>query len=147
MTHAQRMGEYLRYRSALGLRLSELAILLVARSWSRQVEWAIHAPIAEREGVLPSMIEAIAKGRRPEELDAEESALYDFWLELETHRSVSDRTWARAIAAFGEQGTVDLIGVLVYYALLAMTRHCAALTLLYVALGLGGATLRSSRFG
>ncbi len=33
-THAQRMSEYLRYRSAMGLRLSELAILVTARHWS-----------------------------------------------------------------------------------------------------------------
>jgi len=46
MECAQRMGEYLRYRSALGHRLSELVILLVAREWDQQVEWAIHAPIA-----------------------------------------------------------------------------------------------------
>ena len=46
MAHAQRMGEYLRYRSALGQRLSELAILMTARHWSQPVEWAIHAPIA-----------------------------------------------------------------------------------------------------
>jgi len=46
MECAQRMGEYLRYRSALGQRLSELVILLVAREWDQQVEWAIHAPIA-----------------------------------------------------------------------------------------------------
>ena len=30
MDHAQRMGEYLRYRNSLGLRLSELAILVTA---------------------------------------------------------------------------------------------------------------------
>ena len=46
MECAQRMGEHLRYRSALGQRLSELVILLVAREWDQQVEWAIHAPIA-----------------------------------------------------------------------------------------------------
>ena len=51
MGHAQRMGEYLRYRSAIGLRLSELAILVTARHWSQQVEWAIHAPIAQRAGI------------------------------------------------------------------------------------------------
>ena len=47
MGHAQRMGEYLRYRSAVGTRLSELAILITAQHWSQPVEWAIHAPIAE----------------------------------------------------------------------------------------------------
>lgn len=125
MTHAQRMGEYLRYRSALGLRLSEFAILLVARSWSQQVEWAIHAPIARREGIPAAAIDAIAQGRRPQEMAEDEAVLYDFWHELETRRSVSDPTWARAIATFGEHGTIDLVGVLGYYAFLAMTMNAA----------------------
>ena len=125
MTHAQRMGEYLRYRSALGLRLSEFAILLVGRAWTQQVEWAIHAPIAQREGVSPATIAALAEGRRPEEMKDDEAVVYDFWQELESHRSVSDRTWSRALAAFGEQGTMDLLGVLGYYAFLAMTMNAA----------------------
>ena len=36
MAAAQRMGEYLRYRSALGTRLSELAILVTARQWRQR---------------------------------------------------------------------------------------------------------------
>ena len=56
MGHAQRMGEYLRYRSTLVLRLSELAILITARQWSQQVEWAIHAPIAQKAGVAEATI-------------------------------------------------------------------------------------------
>jgi 4-carboxymuconolactone decarboxylase len=51
MDCAQRMGEYLRYRSAIGVRLSELAILVTARQWNQQVEWVIHAPIAARCGL------------------------------------------------------------------------------------------------
>src|SRR6478672_12310739 len=51
MGHAQRLGEYLRYRSAIGTRLSELAILVTARAWDQQVEWAIHAPIALQAGI------------------------------------------------------------------------------------------------
>lgn len=35
MEYAQRMGEYLRYRSAIGVRLSELAILVTARQWNQ----------------------------------------------------------------------------------------------------------------
>lgn len=59
MAHAQRMGEYLRYRSALGQRLSELAILMTARHWSQPVEWAIHAPIAREKGISSSAVQAI----------------------------------------------------------------------------------------
>ena len=65
MGHAQRMGEYLRYRSAIGLRLSELAILITAHAWSQPVEWAIHAPIALREGISADTIAAIASAEMP----------------------------------------------------------------------------------
>ena len=62
---AQRMGEYLRYRSAIGTRLSELAILVTARHWNQQVEWAIHAPIARDAGIAQTTIDAIAERRMP----------------------------------------------------------------------------------
>ena len=125
MDHAQRMGEYLRYRSSIGLRLSELAICITARQWSQQVEWAIHAPIAEREGIAPEALADIAQGRRPRALQDDETVLYDFCTELHQHRAVSDVTWAAAKALWGEQGVVDLIGVNGYYTLLSMLMNSA----------------------
>ncbi|HMN75088.1 MAG TPA: carboxymuconolactone decarboxylase family protein [Burkholderiaceae bacterium] len=125
MGRAQRMGEYLRYRSALGLRLSELAILLVARAWSPPVEWAIHAPIAAREGIAARTIAAIGAGRRPDALAPDEAAVSDVCAELERDRAVSDATWAAALRHLGEQGTVDLIGLVGYYGLLAMVMNAA----------------------
>src|SRR5947209_3622713 len=65
MEHAQRMGEYLRYRSAIGTRLSELVILLIARYWSQEVEWSIHVPIALNVGIAPETIRSIAAAHRP----------------------------------------------------------------------------------
>ena len=53
MGHVQRIGEYLRFRSAIGVRLTELAILVTAHEWQQPVEWAIHVPIAERQGISP----------------------------------------------------------------------------------------------
>lgn len=128
MDHAQRMGEYLRYRSSLGLKLSELAILITARHWSQQVEWAIHAPIAEREGVATGVIEAIAAGRRPPKLSEDERIVYDFSTELHQNKSVSDATWREAVSLFGEQGAIDLIGINGYYALLSMVMNAARTT-------------------
>lgn len=125
MAHSQRMGEYLRYRSAIGLRLSELAILLVARHWSQQVEWAIHAPIAQREGIAAGTVAAIAEDRRPAALPREEAAVYDFAIELLREQQVSDDTWERALALFGEHGVVDLCGLLGYYSYLAMLMNAA----------------------
>ncbi|MGE5337786.1 MAG: carboxymuconolactone decarboxylase family protein [Gemmatimonadota bacterium] len=129
LQHAHRMGEYLRYRNALGLRLSELAILITARHWSQQVEWAIHAPIAAREGVAGETIRDIADGRRPERMPADEAAVYEFCTELHHNRGVSDRTWNAVVERFGERGAVDLIGIAGYYAFLSMvmnaSRTCA----------------------
>src|SRR4051794_8171901 len=82
LQHAQRMGEYLRYRSAVGTRLSELCILLIARFWSQQVEWSIHAPIAAEVGISAETISAIAAGRRPQLLSDDEAIVYDFCFEL-----------------------------------------------------------------
>src|SRR5438046_3356948 len=72
MEHAQRMGEYLRYHNAIGARLTELVILLIARFWSQQVEWAIHAPLAANAGIAAETIAAIAEGRRPSALTDDE---------------------------------------------------------------------------
>lgn len=125
MGHAQRMGEYLRYRSALPLRLSELAILAVARHWSQAVEWAIHAPIAQAQGVAAGTIAALAEGRPPQALPEDEAALLAFCDALQRTQQVDDACWQRALQAFGEAGVVDLIGLVGYYSLLAMVMNAA----------------------
>ena len=125
LENAQRMGEYLRYRSAIGIRLSELAILVTARQWDQQVEWAIHAPIAAQVGIPPSVITAIAARERPGDMLVDEAVVHDFCTQLHEHKAVSDRVYADALALFGEQGVVDLIGINGYYTLLAMVMNTA----------------------
>ncbi|UTY57811.1 carboxymuconolactone decarboxylase family protein [Massilia sp. erpn] len=122
---AQRLGEYLRYRSAIGTRLSELAILVTARAWDQPVEWAIHAPIAADVGIRAEVIDAIAQRRAPSGLAADEQAVYDFCTELQRDKRVSDPTYAAALTQFGEQGVTDLTGLNGYYALLAMIMNVA----------------------
>ena len=119
------MGEYLRYRSAIGTRLSELVILLIARFWSQQVEWSIHAPIASNVGIAAETIGAIAAGRRPQMLSDDETTVYEFCFELNVTQDVSDSTFEHALVRFGEQGLVDLIGLNGYYTLLAMMMNAA----------------------
>ena len=128
MGHVQRLGEHLRYHSAIGVRLTELAILVTAAEWQQAVEWAIHAPIAEREGIAPTTIAALSRRERPPALTDDEAAVYDVCVELHRQRCISDATWARAITLFGEAGVVDLIGINGYYALLAMVMNGARTT-------------------
>ena len=122
---AQRMGEYLRYRSAIGTRLSELAILVISREWNQVVEWSIHMPIAEQAGIARPTIAAIAAGRRPEAMNDDEAMIHDFCVELARDKGVSDASYDRVLARFGEQGVVDLAGINGYYTLLAMVMNVA----------------------
>jgi 4-carboxymuconolactone decarboxylase len=123
--HVQRLGAHLRYRSSIGVRLTELAILVTASEWRQSVEWAIHAPIAEREGVPRALIDALARGERPASMADDEAAVFDMCIELHRERRIGDATWSRALALFGEQGVVDLMAVNGYYALLAMVMNGA----------------------
>ena len=56
-------------------------------------------------------------------------AAYDFTSELQANKRVSDPTYARAVAAFGEPGVIDLIGVQGYYTMLAMMMNVARTSL------------------
>jgi 4-carboxymuconolactone decarboxylase len=125
MTRTRAMGDYLRFKSALPPRLSELVILLTAREWTQQYEWNAHYPIALKAGVNREVLDAIAEGRRPEGMSEEETILYEFCRELHHDKAVSDATYARALKAFGEQGVVDTIGLTGYYTMLAMTLNTA----------------------
>jgi 4-carboxymuconolactone decarboxylase len=123
--HVQRLGAHVRFRSSIGVRLTELAVLVTASEWGQSVEWAIHAPIAEREGVPRALIDALACRERPAAMADDEAVVYEVCMQLHRERKIDDATWARAIALFGEQGVVDLVAVNGYYALLAMVMNAA----------------------
>lgn len=125
MARVQKVGEYLRFESALPDRIKELAILVTARCWSQGYEWMFHLPLALKAGVTRETARAIAEGRRPDALSGEETAAYDFLMELESNRQVGDAAYARALEAFGEEGVVDLTGFAGYYTLLAMVMNVA----------------------
>ena len=119
--HAQRLGAFCRYRTGLPLRLSELAILVTAARWRSQAEWHIHYPIALDAGVPAATAEAIRSGRQPEFDDGDDALIFAFATELYDTQRVSGPTFQRAAERFGHQVTINLVGLLGYYALVAMT--------------------------
>ena len=119
--HAQRLGAFCRYQTGLPTRLSELAILVTAARWRAQAEWHIHYPIARAAGVPQALAEAIRAGRPPQFEDADDALIHAFATELYDRQRVSDPTYARTVERFGPQVTVNLVGLLGYYALVAMT--------------------------
>jgi 4-carboxymuconolactone decarboxylase len=125
MNRVHKVGEYLRFHNTVGLRNSEFAVLIVARHWGQPIEWAIHRTISEREGILPATCDAIAQGRRPDAMTADETLIYDTLEELRANRCLSDVTYDRVRQRFGEQGVIDMVAHYGYYSLLAMTMNVA----------------------
>ncbi len=116
----QKLGEEIRFRSSLAGKLNELAILITARHWTSQYEWVAHHKLALEGGLDPAIAEAIAQGRPPQNMDADETVVYEFSSELQRTQAVSDATYKRALDRFGERGVVDLISVNGFYVLVSM---------------------------
>ena len=117
---AQKLGAQLRFHSSMPNRLNEMAILMTARFWNAQYEWSAHKKNALTAGLNPSVVEAIATGKRPSSMQPDEEAVYNFGDELLRTREVSDAAFKAAVDKFGERGVVDLTGVMGYYCFVSM---------------------------
>jgi 4-carboxymuconolactone decarboxylase len=125
MLRAAAMGDYMRHRTSLSPALNELIILITARHWSQQFEWYVHQPMALEAGLPPHVVAAVSKGRRPETMSSDEAIVYEFATELLRLQNVSDTTYDKAVARFGEHGVIDMIGVAGYYSFLSMMMNTA----------------------
>jgi 4-carboxymuconolactone decarboxylase len=125
MNRLQKVGEYLRYQSALEARLNEFVMLIVSRHWTQQFEWCMHYPLAIKAGIKPEILDALADGRRPNGMAEDEETAYDLCDELFRTHGVSDATYERAIKKFGERGVVDMIGLAGYFTTVSMIMNVA----------------------
>jgi len=113
--HLGKLGEYLRFGSSLPARTREFVMLWVAREWTNQFEWAVHAPLALKSGVAKEAIDALAEGRRPGAMQADEEIAYDVCDELSRARGVCETTYRRAVEKLGEAGLLDIAAVYGYF--------------------------------
>jgi 4-carboxymuconolactone decarboxylase len=125
MERIGKTGEALRFDGLLPDRIRELAICVVARETGNQFEWQTHAPLAVRAGVAQDAIDALAAGRRPRGLAADDECAVDFVSELMRRHGVSDATYAEAISRFGEPGTVELTALVGYFAMVCWIMNVA----------------------
>ena len=117
----QALGELLRYRTSLSPRLSELAILVTGRACRSPFEWHAHRVEAEKAGVEAPIIEALLAEIVPPGLSRDDDAVVRYAVELNRLNSVSDSTYAEALACLGERGVVELTALVGYYTMVAMT--------------------------
>lgn len=121
----QKVGEYLRFGSALDARLGEFVMLIVSRQWTNQFEWHTHVPLAREAGLGEDAIAALAEGRRPPRMTEDEETAYDFCDELLRTRGVSETTYNRARGRMGEKGVIDLVCLVGYFTMVCMVMNVA----------------------
>jgi 4-carboxymuconolactone decarboxylase len=114
------LGAYCRFESSLPLRLRELSLLLAARHFDAQYSWNAHVDKAVEAGIARECLDRIARHEDPGFPTDDEDILYRFSTQVLVEHFVDDATFAEGLAAFGEQGLVDLIGSLGNYSMLAM---------------------------
>jgi 4-carboxymuconolactone decarboxylase len=118
---AQALGKYARYDSNLPATLSELAIITTGRCWSTEFEWEQHAPLAEKAGIDIKYINQIAIANRPIFEKHDQQAVYDFAVEANINKNVSDKVYNKAYNLLGKNALIDIVAICGYYNLISMT--------------------------
>src|SRR5436853_4394388 len=95
--YAQKLGEYIRFKSSIPPKLNELAILLTARRWTAQYEWYAHNQLAAKAGLDPQISAAIAEGRRPGSMQPDETIVYDYCKEILDTGEASDASFKAVV--------------------------------------------------
>jgi 4-carboxymuconolactone decarboxylase len=117
---ARPISNYLRFKSPFPEKLKEMAIMLTARFWGGTYVWYSHRPFAIKAGLSEALVEAMAIGARPANMEPDEAIVYEFATELLAKREVSDTNYKAFVDRFGERAVVDLVALMGHYHTTAM---------------------------
>jgi 4-carboxymuconolactone decarboxylase len=123
-----KLQEMFASRVKLERRLLELMILVAARLATAQYAWFIHEPHALKFGIAPEIVQAIRERRTPGFTREDERLVYDITTELNTTRTLSEASFQRGMAMFGEQVMVELVSAIGFYVMVAMTLNAFAVS-------------------
>jgi 4-carboxymuconolactone decarboxylase len=123
----QSFGEHVRYKTSLPSRVSELAIIVVARRWNSQIEWQIHAQAALAAGVPAEIISAVRVGEGPEFAHDEDADIYEYARQLVSYGDVGDALHAKVCRRWGAPGVVELTAIIGYYTMVSMMLNAQAI--------------------
>jgi 4-carboxymuconolactone decarboxylase len=114
------MVNHLLQETRVPLTLKELAIITIARQYTAQYEWYVHAKRAKEVGLDDTVIDAIRHCRRPDFNSFNESLVYDMTMEMVEKRQLGDALYASAMDAFGDAALVELVALIGFYVMIAV---------------------------
>lgn len=116
----QELGGVARFKTSLDEDVKEVAICVVGAHHHAKFEFAAHARLAAQAGVPDEAIESMRVGSKPE-LTGALAIAYAVADDLMARHRMTEQTYAAAIEAFGEKGTIELVSIIGYYVLVSLT--------------------------
>jgi 4-carboxymuconolactone decarboxylase len=116
----QMLNQYLRFHGVLKPRDFEVAILVVAREFDQQYEWSGHEMGARAAKVPQPVIDAIKFNKDATGFSDQDTLLITFTRQLLHQHKLDSDVYAKAVAVFGKQGTLELATIIGDYAMAAM---------------------------
>ncbi len=118
-------------KSSLDAHVRELAILVACRETNYDLEWNGHLAAALKAGVEQKVADAVRDNGGLTGMSDADAAVISFGRELLRERKMSPATFAKAKALYGDKGTMDLVAVMMTYAVsgfyaIAVDQHMPA---------------------
>lgn len=108
--------------TSLSERVHEIVILAVGAAWNSAYELYAHEAVGRSVGLPEEAVKSLAAGNIPSGLSEPEESAHAFAKQLAAEHRVDPPTYARAKAAFGDKGLVDIVMLVGLYLV-----TCAAL--------------------
>jgi 4-carboxymuconolactone decarboxylase len=94
----------------------ELAILVTAREFNSQFEWAAHERVALKEGVPAATIDVVKQRKILRGVPEADAVIIQLGREIYGNKKVSAATYARAVKQFGPERLINLVALMGNYA-------------------------------
>jgi 4-carboxymuconolactone decarboxylase len=120
----RQLHEQVHVNPRISQKLVHFIIMIVARHWTNDI-WTAHEDDSIKEGLGRDTVTALEEGRYPQNMAEDEEIAYAFCVELLENKRVSDATYARAVAAFGEEGVVQIAVTVSLYSYLSLAVNMA----------------------
>ena len=114
------MSRYVRSESSLEPGVRELVILATAHELKQAYELSHHTQAAQRVGVSPEKIAAVAQGEPVDLLSEPEQCAVEFARQVALTRTCDDQLFGRLQSAFSDEQIVDLVVTTAWYHLCAV---------------------------
>jgi 4-carboxymuconolactone decarboxylase len=108
-------------KASVGPQFFEISTLVPAREFNQQYEWSAHEVGARRAGVSDEVVDVIKHDRPVTGLPEKEATVIEFGRALlRGDRQVPSALFAKMVALFGRQGTIEITMIMGDYTMTAM---------------------------